>query len=45
MPASKKAEIEKRLDKPAIKKRIGMLAKRMVKDVRKKEQERKRGSK
>lgn len=45
MPASKKAEIEKRLDKPQIKKRISMLAKRMVKDVRKKEQERKRGSK
>ena len=36
-------ELEKRLEKPAIKKRIDMLAKRMLKDVRKKEVMRKKG--
>jgi len=41
----RRADIEKRLDTPQMKKRIGMLAKRMFKDVRKKELERKRGKK
>ena len=36
-------EIEKRLENPAVKKRIAMLAKRMYKDVRKKEVQRKKG--
>ena len=40
---ARRQEIEKRLDKPAVKKRIAMLAKRMYKDVRKKEVERKKG--
>ena len=39
---ARRAEIEKRMDKPAIKKRIGMLAKRMFKDIRKKEVMRKK---
>ena len=39
----RRAEIEKRLDKPNVKKRIAMLAKKMLKDVRKKEVERKKG--
>ena len=39
----RRAEIEKRLDKPQVKKRIDMLAKKMLKDVRKKEVERKKG--
>ena len=38
---ARKQEIEKRLDKPALKQRIARLAKRMFKDVRKKEVERK----
>ena len=33
----------RRLDKPSVKKRIDMIAKRMFKDVRKKEVERKKG--
>lgn len=40
---ARRQEIEKRLDKPQMKKRIKMLAKRMYKDVRKKEVERKKG--
>jgi len=40
---ARRQEIEKRLDKPVVKKRIAMLAKRMYKDVRKKEVERKKG--
>ena len=40
---ARKQEIEKRLDKPALKNRIKILAKRMFKDVRKKEVERKKG--
>ena len=40
---ARKQEIEKRLDKPAFKNRIKILAKRMFKDVRKKEVERKKG--
>lgn len=40
---ARRQEIEKRLEKPAVKKRINMLAKRMYKDVRKKEVERKKG--
>ena len=40
---ARKQEIEKRLDKPALKQRIARLAKRMFKDVRKKEVERKKG--
>jgi len=39
----RRQDIEKRLDSPTMKKRIGMIAKRMFKDVRKKEVERKRG--
>tara|TARA_Y100001937_G_C7045104_1_gene296455 strand:- start:421 stop:864 length:444 start_codon:yes stop_codon:yes gene_type:complete len=39
---ARRAEIEKRMDKPAIKKRIGMLAKRLFKDIRKKEVMRKK---
>ena len=42
---SRRAELEKRLGSPVLKKRIQMMAKRMVKDVRKKELERKRGPK
>ena len=40
---ARKQEIEKRLDKPALKQRIARLAKRMFKDVRKKEVQRKKG--
>lgn len=40
---ARRAEIEKRLDKPAVKARIKMLARRLFKDVRKKEVERKKG--
>ena len=40
---ARRQEIEKRLDKPQVKKRIAMLAKRLYKDVRKKEVERKKG--
>lgn len=39
----RKAEIEKRLNTPAFKNRIERMAKKMIKDVRKKEMERKRG--
>jgi len=42
---SRRAELEKRLGSPQLKKRIAMLSRRMVKDVRKKEIERKRGKK
>lgn len=38
----RKAEIEKRLNSPAFKGRIEKMAKKMIKDVRKKEMERKR---
>ena len=38
-----KQEIEKRLDKPALKQRIKRIAKRIFKDVRKKEVQRKKG--
>lgn len=41
-PARKK-EIEKRLEKPAMQRKIGMMARKMLKDVRKKEIARKRG--
>jgi len=40
---ARRQEIEKRLDKPQMKNKIKMLAKRMFKDVRKKEVERKKG--
>ncbi len=40
---ARKQEIEKRLDKPALKQRIKRLAKRLFKDVRKKEVQRKKG--
>jgi len=40
---ARRAEIEKRMNAPAVKKRIDMFAKRMFKDVRKKEVERKKG--
>ena len=40
---ARRQEIEKRLEKPAVKKRIAMLAKRVYKDVRKKEVQRKKG--
>lgn len=43
MPFARRQEMEKRLDKPQVKKRIDMLAKKMLKDVRKKEVERKKG--
>lgn len=43
MPFARRQELEKRMEKPAIKKRIDMLAKRMIKDVRKKEIMRKKG--
>lgn len=39
---AKRQEIEKRLDKPEVKKRIERLSKRLLKDVRKKEMERRR---
>ena len=40
---ARKQEIEKRLEKPALQQRIKRLAKRMFKDVRKKEVQRKKG--
>ena len=40
---ARRQEIEKRLEKPAVQKRIKMLAKRLYKDVRKKEVARKKG--
>ena len=43
LPFARRQELEKRLDKPAVKKRIEMLTKRMLKDVRKKEVARKKG--
>ena len=43
MPFARRQELEKRMEKPAIKKRVAMLAKRMLKDVRKKEIMRKKG--
>tara|TARA_B100000035_G_C20640776_1_gene396550 strand:+ start:68 stop:520 length:453 start_codon:yes stop_codon:yes gene_type:complete len=42
LPFARRAELEKRLNKPSVKKRIKMLAKRMYKDVRKKEMDRKK---
>lgn len=42
---ARKSEIEKRLDKPAMKARIKKIAMRKVKDVRKAELKRKRGRK
>jgi len=42
---SRRAEMEKRLGTPTMKRKIATMAKRMFKDVRKKEIERKRGSK
>ena len=42
LPFARRQELEKRLDKPMIKKRIKMLAKRMFKDIRKKEIDRKK---
>ena len=42
---SRRAEIEKRLGSPAMKKKLKNIAKRLFKDVRKKEVERKRGAK
>jgi viroplasmin and RNaseH domain-containing protein len=42
LPFARRQELEKRLDKPAVKKRIDMLAKRMVKDKRKQEIDRKK---
>tara|TARA_B100002019_G_C21267883_1_gene600398 strand:+ start:1010 stop:1519 length:510 start_codon:yes stop_codon:yes gene_type:complete len=43
MSFARRQELEKRLERPAVKKRIAMLAKRMYKDVRKKEVARKKG--
>lgn len=43
MSFARRQEMEKRLDKPVVKKRIAMLAKKLLKDVRKKEVERKKG--
>jgi hypothetical protein len=40
---ARRQEIEKRLNKPAVKKRIEVLARKLYKDVRKKEVERKKG--
>jgi len=40
---ARKAEIEKRLNKPVFKNKIERVAKKMLKDVRKKEMQRKRG--
>jgi hypothetical protein len=40
---ARRQEIEKRLEKPNVQKRIKMLAKRLYKDVRKKEVQRKKG--
>ena len=39
----RKAELEKRLNSPAFKNRIARMSKKMIKDVRKQEMERKRG--
>ena len=43
MSFARRQEMEKRLEKPQVKKRIAMFAKRMLKDVRKKEVDRKKG--
>lgn len=43
MSFARRQEMEKRLEKPVVKKRIAMLAKKLLKDVRKKEVERKKG--
>ena len=40
---ARKKEIEKRLEKPALQQRIKRMAKRLFKDVRKKEVQRKKG--
>lgn len=40
---SRRAELEKRLGTPSMKRKIATMAKRMFKDVKKKEVERKRG--
>ena len=40
---ARRQEIEKRLEKPVVQRRIKMLARRMYKDVRKKEVARKKG--
>ena len=42
LPMQKRMELEKRLEKPAMKKRIEMLSKRLLKDVRKKEMDRRK---
>ena len=42
---SRRAELEKRMGTPTMKKKMKTMAKRMFKDVRKKEVERKRGKK
>ena len=42
---SRRAELEKRLGSPTMKRKIAMMSKRLFKDVRKKEIERKRGKK
>jgi hypothetical protein len=42
MPLQRRQEIEARLDKPAFKTRIDRMAKRILKDVRKKEMERRK---
>ena len=42
LPFARRQELEKRLEKPALKKRIKILAKRLVKDLRKKEVERRK---
>ena len=42
LPFARRQELEKRMDKPAIQKRVKMLAKRLFKDLRKKEVERKK---
>jgi len=43
LPFARRQELEKRLDRPAVKKRIDMLTKRMIKDIRKKEVARRKG--
>jgi len=43
LPFARRQELEKRLEKPAVQKRIRMLAKKLFKDIRKKEVERKKG--
>jgi len=42
LPLQRRQEIEKRLDKPAFKTRIARMSKRILKDVRKKEMERRK---